>query len=243
MQKSTAYALLQIVYALGLLGLALNRNEEPTCRATSGLGLRYWICVQVGLEVLGVVREVSIVCIFAKCENPKRYDITLALCNYLVLWSLNFAWLVVGLTQYERVSADCQDRGLLRITEFVLCVNTVTAFFCSLLMPKLAHTTCQVARQNCQDWLINRQQQVSKEQHNKYMLRLAKITFSSGVEQQIKDTEGSAYKGEPHCTICLEPFCDGEVLATMPCEAKHQFHLDCINKWTRKRLECPVCRM
>ena len=40
MQKSTAYALLQLVYASVLLILSLTRSDEASCSPASGLGLR-----------------------------------------------------------------------------------------------------------------------------------------------------------------------------------------------------------
>eukprot|EP00906_Rhabdomonas_costata_P028348 RCo040183 len=44
----------------------------------------------------------------------------------------------------------------------------------------------------------------------------------------------------PVCQICLEAFEDGETLRILLC--LHQFHQTCVDKWLRRRRECPVCR-
>ena len=43
------------------------------------------------------------------------------------------------------------------------------------------------------------------------------------------------------CTICLQNFMDGENLITLP-QCEHFFHKDCIEKWLKGNLICPICR-
>uniref|UniRef100_A0A182VQ35 RING-type E3 ubiquitin transferase n=1 Tax=Anopheles minimus TaxID=112268 RepID=A0A182VQ35_9DIPT len=42
-----------------------------------------------------------------------------------------------------------------------------------------------------------------------------------------------------YCTICLEET-KSTNRWTLPC--KHSFHLECLNKWTVNKQECPNCR-
>uniref|UniRef100_A0A182RZE9 RING-type E3 ubiquitin transferase n=1 Tax=Anopheles funestus TaxID=62324 RepID=A0A182RZE9_ANOFN len=42
-----------------------------------------------------------------------------------------------------------------------------------------------------------------------------------------------------YCTICLEQIKSSQRW-TLPC--KHSFHLECLNKWTANKQECPNCR-
>lgn len=51
------------------------------------------------------------------------------------------------------------------------------------------------------------------------------------------DTEGS--DEEPHCSICLCEYEEGEKLISLPC--KHIFHDECITSWTNNNKRCPLC--
>lgn len=42
------------------------------------------------------------------------------------------------------------------------------------------------------------------------------------------------------CSVCLEPFEDGDNLRMLPCF--HQFHNQCIDTWLRRSRQCPVCK-
>mmetsp|Transcript_23148 Transcript_23148/g.34832 ORF Transcript_23148/g.34832 Transcript_23148/m.34832 type:complete len:133 (+) Transcript_23148:571-969(+) len=42
------------------------------------------------------------------------------------------------------------------------------------------------------------------------------------------------------CSICLQPFEDGEEVRTIPC--LHQFHADCVDRWLTSSATCPVCK-
>ena len=43
------------------------------------------------------------------------------------------------------------------------------------------------------------------------------------------------------CTICLQNFIKDETLITLP-QCQHLFHEDCIHKWLKGNLICPICR-
>jgi hypothetical protein len=51
------------------------------------------------------------------------------------------------------------------------------------------------------------------------------------------DTEGS--DDEPHCSVCLCEYEDGDNLVSLPC--KHIYHDDCITSWTDHNKKCPLC--
>mmetsp|Transcript_25690 Transcript_25690/g.42138 ORF Transcript_25690/g.42138 Transcript_25690/m.42138 type:complete len:345 (-) Transcript_25690:122-1156(-) len=51
------------------------------------------------------------------------------------------------------------------------------------------------------------------------------------------DTERS--EEEPHCSICLCEYEDGDKLISLPCN--HIFHDDCISSWTNNNTRCPLC--
>lgn len=43
------------------------------------------------------------------------------------------------------------------------------------------------------------------------------------------------------CAICLEGFKEGELCRRLP-DCSHLFHLNCVDNWLTKKLNCPVCR-
>jgi len=45
---------------------------------------------------------------------------------------------------------------------------------------------------------------------------------------------------EQCCSICLEPYKQGELLTQLPCQ--HFFHVDCIAGWMNQATNCPLCR-
>jgi hypothetical protein len=63
------------------------------------------------------------------------------------------------------------------------------------------------------------------------------VSQSEGLGKGGDDTEGS--DEEPHCSICLCEYEDGEKLVSLPC--KHIFHDDCISSWTDNNKRCPLC--
>jgi hypothetical protein len=45
---------------------------------------------------------------------------------------------------------------------------------------------------------------------------------------------------QQNCSICLEPFQDGELVTSLPCS--HFFHVDCVGRWMQRATLCPLCR-
>ncbi|KAL0360686.1 UNVERIFIED_CONTAM: E3 ubiquitin-protein ligase [Sesamum radiatum] len=43
------------------------------------------------------------------------------------------------------------------------------------------------------------------------------------------------------CAICLENLQQAEVCRVLPA-CRHEFHVQCIDPWLSKRLNCPICR-
>lgn len=45
---------------------------------------------------------------------------------------------------------------------------------------------------------------------------------------------------EPTCCICIGDLCVGDTCTRLPCG--HEFHKSCIDTWTVRKLQCPLCR-
>lgn len=48
---------------------------------------------------------------------------------------------------------------------------------------------------------------------------------------------------DPKCCICQEDYCVGDEQRVLPCDARHKFHVGCIDTWLKMKGECPVCRV
>jgi hypothetical protein len=44
------------------------------------------------------------------------------------------------------------------------------------------------------------------------------------------------------CVICIEDFEVGDDVGVVPCEYRHSFHRNCIDKWLARSRICPLCR-
>ncbi|CAI5474412.1 unnamed protein product [Closterium sp. Yama58-4] len=57
--------------------------------------------------------------------------------------------------------------------------------------------------------------------------------------QQGKEGDEGRSNSE-QCTVCLEPFQEGEMVRLLPC--LHQFHSQCIDQWLQRQANCPICK-
>lgn len=51
---------------------------------------------------------------------------------------------------------------------------------------------------------------------------------------------GGALEEHCKCMICVELFCKGDSLRTLPC--LHRYHRSCIDEWLRRSCLCPICK-
>merc|ERR1712025_564518 len=58
---------------------------------------------------------------------------------------------------------------------------------------------------------------------------------------------GPQQSQEECCSICLEPYKEGDTVATSKpscgSSCKHKFHKDCLLEWLQHPDECPLCRV
>ncbi|XP_073154331.1 RING-H2 finger protein ATL40-like [Henckelia pumila] len=60
--------------------------------------------------------------------------------------------------------------------------------------------------------------------------RLVNVVYSAAAFQRTRD-----------CAICLDSFQEGDNCSSLPV-CKHLFHAKCVDRWIRKRPNCPICR-
>jgi Ring finger domain len=54
-----------------------------------------------------------------------------------------------------------------------------------------------------------------------------------------KDKDSSMDDEEPHCSICLCEYEEGDDMVKLPCG--HLYHDECISSWTTNHVKCPLC--
>mmetsp|Transcript_2614 Transcript_2614/g.7176 ORF Transcript_2614/g.7176 Transcript_2614/m.7176 type:complete len:388 (+) Transcript_2614:326-1489(+) len=87
-----------------------------------------------------------------------------------------------------------------------------------------------------------------QEQQQQQLVGKQKATYGSSSGSGIAPEETDALKfskddheEEPHCSICLGEYEDGEKLVSLPCG--HVYHDDCITSWTENHTRCPLCNL
>ena len=68
----------------------------------------------------------------------------------------------------------------------------------------------------------------------------------SDLEGRLKGAHGGTDSGkdddeEPHCSICLSEYEEGDKCVSLPC--KHVYHEDCVSSWTTNHTRCPLCNL
>ena len=58
---------------------------------------------------------------------------------------------------------------------------------------------------------------------------------------QSKQFEIASDEEEPHCSICLCEYEEGDKLVCLPC--KHVYHADCVGSWCKNHTRCPLCNL
>ena len=49
------------------------------------------------------------------------------------------------------------------------------------------------------------------------------------------------YNKQRICVICLTNFDIGTEITYLPCDPRHHFHTNCIERWFNNFLKCPIC--
>jgi hypothetical protein len=65
-----------------------------------------------------------------------------------------------------------------------------------------------------------------------------KGTYGSVAQKEL-DCKSDAAEEEPHCSICLSEYEEGDKLVCLPC--KHVYHEDCVGSWCTNHVRCPLC--
>ncbi|OMO68891.1 Zinc finger, RING-type [Corchorus olitorius] len=69
---------------------------------------------------------------------------------------------------------------------------------------------------------------------------LKRVRYSDENDDLLSASKKRRVMGSKECSICMEEFCNGEVIALMPCE--HVYHHSCIVRWLEMSHYCPLCR-
>ena len=85
--------------------------------------------------------------------------------------------------------------------------------------------------------------------HLLYKLAGGEISFYSQEERAMqlakvaRDFDPEIFLEHEDCVICFEKFeAKKSKVTVLPCDVRHYFHSDCIEKWTLKKTNCPLCK-
>ncbi|OMH86289.1 Receptor-like protein [Zancudomyces culisetae] len=80
--------------------------------------------------------------------------------------------------------------------------------------------------------------QVTMHPYNREPTKLSSVSLP---ERGLEAREGKGSSIEKMCAICLEEYCVGEKIRSLPCG--HRYHVDCIDDWLLKKSAlCPYCK-
>lgn len=66
---------------------------------------------------------------------------------------------------------------------------------------------------------------------------LVQITYGKESKEEFK-----ALKEMDSCSICWKKYREKDKLEKFRCDYGHIFHSECLHKWLKKSLTCPLCR-
>jgi len=74
------------------------------------------------------------------------------------------------------------------------------------------------------------------------------VSAVSSFFTSMRSTGGGQQQEEECCSVCLEPYKGGDIVATLKpsfggTSCKHKFHKDCLLEWLQDHEDCPLCRI
>jgi len=76
------------------------------------------------------------------------------------------------------------------------------------------------------------------EEETNYFKNCNDINCALSKPTKIKDSDNILNES---CLICIDNYKKGEFKRELP-KCKHYFHKKCIDKWLKKKANCPICR-
>ena len=128
-------------------------KEVYASEHSPAVSLSNWTVVQLALDLVGLIKEITLILTFKYAENPKRNEIFISLFNICLIWNLACFWAIYGCTFYfSDIWGDCfeneQAAGVLsKIFIAMLILDFGILFFNLLLFPLILRAVCLVCYQ------------------------------------------------------------------------------------------------
>lgn len=143
---------------------------------------------------------------------------------------VTFVWFIVG-QAWLYSSSTCSSTAS---TLYIYCLVLIIIVYVSLALPLLVLLglcLCLPCVLILLRFVGDRNAGASDTDIN----RLPTRSFNSA------DSMGAVENGDrPSCVVCMNDFENGDELRVLPC--KHEFHLQCVDRWLKVKKECPLCR-
>ena len=106
--------------------------------ACPSLSLTGWTMISLLVDVIGILREIVLIRIFAKFSNPKKADLQCHFFQIFVIWSFTLGWSIYGTILLSNNNCN-NSSGISTVMWFVLAQNWITVFFCAMILPNLMY--------------------------------------------------------------------------------------------------------
>lgn len=115
----------QVFFSIRFAGEAVDLGDVKT-----------WICIQIVLELLYLIRSIAIFALYKKSSDPKRIELYMHLVQIYGLWALTSGWSIYGAKLYNNHIEN--HSALLTVMWFMLFYNFFTVFYFIVVVPKVA---------------------------------------------------------------------------------------------------------
>ena len=62
------------------------------------------------------------------------------------------------------------------------------------------------------------------------------------LKQMSRIFDHSKFMGQSECCICMVEYQVEDMVTPLPCDKRHFFHSECIERWSLTQNDCPLCK-
>ncbi|CDW74279.1 zinc finger protein [Stylonychia lemnae] len=178
---------------------------------------------------------VQILITFIKQKEAKNSVKLIGFRQFWLMQNFKVAWLIYGNTfHYNSDSIRCKDnnddfRSMWILMMIQIAVGYIN-FFCHLLLVLYCFLSVLYL---CASGAWKNLNLVGNFPFKNTNKSLDNKDFES-IEERNNNTID--------CQICLNKFLDDDEITELNCDQRHYFHTECIQTWTKRKLECPLCK-
>jgi len=161
----------EIIYFVAVLIVAcLYLKADSECEVSTSATITMWICVQLALDFLVILRELSVLLIYKYHKDPNSFfDVGCNLFEIMVLMNLHSAWALFGFwfiysEEWEKCIKSNENVGhLQQVAIFMLSKGAIVLFLTILWSPIILNTVIILAYQRFKVWIFTKSRPEEKQ--------------------------------------------------------------------------------